>query len=94
MSKRWKSQGHIAEMTGSTVTRRLVRFWARLLAMLMQHWLLQASVWGDGRCSLHKASEAIREHATHIAATLGSQERLTAEIALIRGVLEKDRATR
>jgi len=72
MFKRWKSQGRIAEMTGSTVTRRLVRFWSRLLAMLVQHWLLQASAWGDCRCSLHKASEAIRDHATHLASALGS----------------------
>ena len=89
MFKRWKSQGHIAEMTGSTVTRRLVRFSARLLAMLVQHWLLQASVWGDGRCSLHKASEAIRDHATHLAAALGSGERLIQEIALLGSILEK-----
>jgi hypothetical protein len=89
MFKRWKAQGRIAEMTGATVTRRLVRFWSRLLAILVQHWLLQASAWGDCRCSLHKACEALRDHATHLAAALGSLERLVEEIALIRRILEK-----
>jgi hypothetical protein len=87
--KRWKSLGHVAELTGSTVTRQLVRFWSRLLAMLVQHWVMQASVWGDRRCSLHKAWEAIREHATHLASARGVAERLAEEIALIGRILEK-----
>jgi Transposase DDE domain len=89
MFKRWKSQGRIAEMTGTTTTRRMVRFWSRLLAMLVQHWVLQASAWGDRGCSLQKACEAIRDHATHLASALDSLERLTGEIDLIRRILEK-----
>ena len=86
--KRWKSLGAVAEMTGSTVIRRLVRFWSRLLAMLIQHWVLQATAWGDCRCSLTKAWEAIREHATHLAAACRDEERLAAEIALIGDILK------
>jgi hypothetical protein len=89
MFKRWKSQGRIDEMTGATATRRMVRFWSRLLAMLVQHWVLQASAWGDRGCSLQKACEAIRDHATHLASALDSLERLTGEIDLIRRILEK-----
>jgi hypothetical protein len=87
--KRWKSQGRIAEMTGTTATRRMVRFWSRLLAMLLQHWVLQASVWGDRGCSLQKACESIRDHATHLASAIDSLERLIGEIDLIRRILEK-----
>ena len=47
MFKRWKSLGLIAELTGSTEARRMVRLWSRLLAVLVQHWLLLATVWGD-----------------------------------------------
>jgi hypothetical protein len=86
--KRWKSLGALAEMTGSTVIRRLVRFWARLLAMLVQHWVLQATAWGNCRCSLTKAWEAIREHATHLAAACRDEARLAEEIALIGSILE------
>jgi hypothetical protein len=86
--KRWKSQGALAEMTGSTVVRRLVRFWSRLLAILIQHRVLQATAWGDCRCSLSKAWEAIREQATHLASACRHEERLAEEIALIGSILE------
>jgi hypothetical protein len=89
MFKRWKSLGRIAEMTGSTVTRRLVRFWARLLAMLMQQWLLQATAWGDCRCSLHKAWKAIQDHATHLASPAGRAERLVEEIERLGRIIAK-----
>jgi Transposase DDE domain len=86
--KRWKSLGAVAEMTGSTVIRRLVRFWSRLLAVLIQHWVLQATAWGDCRCSLFKAWEAISEHATHLASACRDGERLAEEIALIGSILK------
>lgn len=74
--KRWKSLGLIAELSGSTVTRQIIRVWSRLLAVLMQHWLLLSSVWGDPRCSLAKACEAIRDHAKLIATAIGDAVRL------------------
>lgn len=86
--KRWKSQGAVAEMTGSTVIRRLVRFWSRLLAMLIQHWVLQATVWGNCGCSLTKVWEAIREHATHLAAACRNEGSLAEEIAQIGFILK------
>jgi hypothetical protein len=85
--KRWKSLGAIAEMTGSTVIRRLVRFWSRLLAMVIQHWVLQATAWGDCRCSLFKAWKAISEQGTALASACRVEERLAEEIALIGRIL-------
>jgi hypothetical protein len=85
--KRWKSLGAIAEMTGSTVVRRLVRFWSRLLSMVIQHWVLQATAWGDCRCSLFKAWKAISEQATALASAGREAERLAEEIALIGRIL-------
>ena len=83
--KRWKSQGRVAELSGSTVERQMVRLWSRLLAVLVQHWLLLVSVWGDARHSLSKASEAIRRFATQLATSLSSVAELTAAIeTLIR----------
>lgn len=79
MFKRWKSQNLIDEMTGSTVTRKMVRFWSRLLAILVQHWILQATAWGEGGCSLDKAWRAIQGSATLLASARGSLERLAAE---------------
>ena len=68
--KRWKSQGLVAELSGSTVVRQMVRMWSRLLAAVVQHWLTVGSVWGDPTKSLHKVYEAIRKYAGRLAAAL------------------------
>jgi hypothetical protein len=78
--KRWKSLGLIAELAGSTEARQVVRLWSRLLATLVQHWLLLACAWGDARCSLAKACEAIRRHIVLLVASIGDEARQTAEI--------------
>lgn len=68
--KRWKSQGLVAELSGSTVVRQMVRVWSRLLAVVVQHWLLVGSVWGDPTKSLSKVCEAVRDFANRLAAAL------------------------
>jgi Transposase DDE domain len=68
--KRWKSQGLVAELSGSTTVRRMVRVWSRLLAVVVQHWLVVATVWGDPTKSLSKAYEAVRDFAGRLAAAL------------------------
>jgi IS4 transposase len=82
--KRWKSQGLVAQLSGATVERQLVRLWSRLLAVLIQHWLVLTSVWGDPRHSLMKASEGIRRYATMLAATVPSTRQFTDILALLR----------
>jgi hypothetical protein len=78
--KRWKSQGLVAELSGSTAERQMVRIWARLLAVMVQHWLVVGSVWGDARKSLSKACEAVRNFAGRLAAALGNPKNLLAEV--------------
>jgi hypothetical protein len=61
--KRWKSQDLVATLSGSTDARQMIRVWARLLAALVQHWLVVASSWGDPTKSWAKVSETIRDFA-------------------------------
>jgi len=58
--KRWKSKGLVGLLRGSTEVRQLVRFWSRLLAVLVQHWLMVSCSWGDPSRSWGKVSVAIR----------------------------------
>jgi hypothetical protein len=58
--KRWKSQGRVAALDGATEARQMVRVWARLLAAVVQHWLVVAAAWGDPTRSWAKAAEAAR----------------------------------
>jgi hypothetical protein len=71
--KRWKSQDLVAVLRGSTVVRQMVGVWSRLLAALVQHWLVIASAWGDPTKSLGKVAEAIRAFVGRLAAGLQTQ---------------------
>jgi hypothetical protein len=82
--KRWKTQDHVALLSGSTPVRQMVRVWSRLLAALVQHWLVIDQVWGDPTKSLSKVSEAIRDFVGRLAAALdepGELQRVLADLA-------------
>lgn len=68
--KRWKSQDLVALLSGSTDVRQMVRIWSRLLAALVQHWLVVGTAWGDPTKSLCKVCEAVRSFVGRIAASL------------------------
>ena len=67
----------------------MVRVWARLIMSLVQHWLVIAGVWGDPSKSLSKASEAIRDFAGRLAASLKKGSGLEQVIADLCEVLKK-----
>jgi hypothetical protein len=87
--KRWKSQGLVADLSGSTTVRQMVRVWARLLAAVVQHWLVIASVWGDPTKSLNKACEAVRAFAGRLAAALTCTAEMERVLTDIRNALAK-----
>lgn len=58
--KRWKSQNLVAVLSGSTDVRKMVRVWARLLAAIVQHWLIVTAGNGDPSRSWNKIAEAVR----------------------------------
>lgn len=74
--KRWKSQNRVAELRGSTSVRQMVRVWARLLAAVVQHWLVVASAWGDPTRSWGKAAEAVRSFVGRLLASLDAASAL------------------
>ena len=78
--KRWKSQNLIADLTGSTDVRKMVRVWARLLGSVLQHWLLVGCAWGDPTRSWGKVCKAIRSFVGRLLTVLD-------EIHEIEGVL-------
>jgi Transposase DDE domain len=87
--KRWKSQDLVAVLRGSTVTRQMVGVWSRLLAALVQHWLLVGSVWGDATKSWSKVCEAVRDFAGRLAASLDRLSELECVITDLCAVLAK-----
>lgn len=87
--KRWKSQGLIEQLSGTTVARQMVRVWSRLLAVVVQHWLTVGSVWGDPTKSLNKVFEALRDFAGCIARAMMSKPELERVLADMRQTFAK-----
>lgn len=81
--KRWKSQGFVDELEGTTVVRKMVRLWARLLAVVVQNWLVVAHAWGNPQLSLKKACDAVRSFAVILAAGINSNRGLQNAFNLI-----------
>ena len=84
--KRWKSQDLVATLTGSTDVRQMVGVWARLLAAVVQHWLVIGSVWGDPTKSRSKVCQAIRAFVGRLAAALDrltEMERVLADLCAV-----------
>jgi hypothetical protein len=93
--KRWKSQGRVAALEGATEVRQLVRVWARLVAVVVQHWLVVAAAWGDPTRSWAKVAEAVRSFVGRFLATLDMASALEAAIAdLVRVVASTCRRNR
>ena len=68
--KLWKSHGHIDESRSVQPWRVLCEVFAKLLAMVVQHWLLLVSRWAFPDRSLLKAAQTVRQHALSIASSL------------------------
>jgi Transposase DDE domain len=85
--KLWKSHGHIDESRSGKPWRVLCEVYAKLLAMVVQHWLLLTGCWAYPDRSLVKAAQTVRLHALHLASALACAESLEDVIALIHRCL-------
>ena len=65
--KLWKSHGRVDESRSLKPWRILCEVYAKLLAMVVQHWLLLAGCWGSPHRSLTKAAQTVQKHALHLA---------------------------
>lgn len=67
--KLWKSHLRVDEWRSANPWRILTEVYAKLLAALVQHWLVLVGCWHHPDRSLPKAAQAIQAHAAHLAAT-------------------------
>jgi hypothetical protein len=71
--KLWKSEGKIDEWRSQHPWRVLCELYGKLIAMVVQHWLLVLGCWHDPFRSLSKASAVVREVALDVLAQLKRQ---------------------
>jgi hypothetical protein len=88
--KLWKSEGRIDEWRTKNPERIMCEVYAKLLAMVIQHWLLLVSCWADiwevGRSTV-KAASTVRQYALHIACQFGKIRRLSEAIRTLRSCI-------
>jgi hypothetical protein len=58
--KLWKSHAHLDEHRSDDPIRQLIELFARLLGVILQHWVVVTTGWQHGRLSLVKAARVIR----------------------------------
>jgi Transposase DDE domain len=85
--KLWKSHGRLDESRSDKPWRMLCEVYAKLVAMLVQHWILVVCCWCYPDRSLTKAAQTIRRLALHLAGVLHDPDQLTAALAIIADCL-------
>ena len=69
--KLWKSEGQIDESTSQKPYRVLCELYAKLVAMIIQHWVLLVSGWEHADRSLVKMAQPLRQYAWELAKAVG-----------------------
>lgn len=85
--KLWKSHGLLDEWRSADPWRCLTECFAKLLALLIQHWCYLLALWPRPERSLLQAAQLLRKHAFHLAAALAFSVGLTHTLTVIRDAL-------
>jgi hypothetical protein len=85
--KRWKSGGRLAAWRSAKPARILCEVYAKLIALVLQHWLLLVGCWAFSDRSLAKAAQTVRDYALGVALALRDVDRLAAVLRRLRRCL-------
>jgi hypothetical protein len=87
--KLWKSEGFLDQSRSEKPWRVLGELWAKMTAMVIQHWILIVSCWSTKNRSLTKASKIVRKSAVLLAIHLEDQAVLERSLEIIGRSLQK-----
>jgi len=87
--KLWKQYGRIDESRSQRPCRVLCEVYAKLLGMIVQHWILLISAWSYADRSLAKAAKTVRNHALTLAAILGHRQLVCKTLEIIQRALKR-----
>ncbi|GHO48732.1 hypothetical protein KSX_68950 [Ktedonospora formicarum] len=85
--KLWKSHGYVDQWTSTDPTHILCEFYAKLLAMLVQHWILLESCWDDPHRSWMLSADLLRDQVPLLLQGLRGRLPLDQVLALIHEAL-------
>lgn len=70
--KLWKSHGQVSHWQSQKPWRILCEVYAKLLVVIIQHWLILTGCWQIASRSLTKAAQTVAKHALHLAIAFAS----------------------
>ena len=85
--KLWKQHGHLDESRSRKPWRVLTEIFAKLLGLLVQHWVVLTGCWDRPDRSLVKAAHTLRAHAMHLLSALCSAPQLRRALTTIHRCL-------
>ncbi len=85
--KLWKDHGHVDQSRSEKPWRILCEVYAKLLAMVVQHWILLVSCWHRPDRSLTKAARTVQAHALTLASAFACPSRLEEAIVILQSCL-------
>jgi hypothetical protein len=81
--KLWKSHGQIDKSRSNKPYRILCEVYAKLIAMIIQHWTFLIGNWSFSDRSLVKAAKTVRQHALNLVIALGDLPRLERALTIL-----------
>jgi len=86
--KLWKSHNQLAQRElGASPQRQMAVLYAKLIGVIVQHWILLSTTWNDGQRSLRKAANIVRDWIVSIAETLDDLGRLRDLLCRLEAVI-------
>lgn len=80
----WKQYGQIDEWCTSNPWRVLCELYAKLIGLLLQHWLILLFAWHDEQRSLVKLAQVIRDTACSLLEALAGERSLLSALQAIQ----------
>lgn len=87
--KLWKPHGRVDESRSAKLYRILCEVYAKLLVMVMHHWVAITCGWQHPDHSWLKTAQTIRQHVITLASTLGSEVQMTQVFHTIQACLAR-----
>jgi hypothetical protein len=84
LSKLWKHYGRIDEWRTANPWRVLCELYAKLIGLLLQHWLIILSAWQDEQRSLVKLAQVVRDTACSLLEALAGDRSLLSALQAIQ----------
>lgn len=87
--KVWKSHGRVDEWRTTKPARILCEIYAKLIGLVMHHWLLAASAWTDAERSLFKAAQVVLAYAGDLASAHAYPMQFAQVVATVASVIRR-----